>query len=219
MSRVVFECDFAEAKEPHFAKYHDGSRLRDKIPTNLYLECSRRWQELGIQLELDSCKPWWAGLLISILTLIQSGYSYESGVDKQLLKKVPIERRRYLESPDAALLAFEQAPQSEQILYLQKYCTDKESVIAQTGALYTAWRTSDLEHLSAILNERLGALPFAFGALVTNRNQIWASKIIKLLQDTEPTLFVLGALHYVGPSSIPACLRSSSCELILEKVI
>ena len=107
MSRVVFESDLSHASVPDFATSQDGCQLHEVLPADLYAKCTQRWAELGIQKNLDSCKPWWAGLLIATATATKSGFSLERGVDQQILAKVSSDRRVYLESPNAPLLAWE----------------------------------------------------------------------------------------------------------------
>lgn len=84
MSRVVFESNLANVKEPDFSTYKNAGRLHKNLPSDLYTRCSLRWQELTIEVTLDSCKPWWAALLIAIRTAMKNGFSHERGVDRQI---------------------------------------------------------------------------------------------------------------------------------------
>jgi uncharacterized protein YbaP (TraB family) len=44
-------------------------------------------------------------------------------------------------------------------------------------------------------------LPYLYNAMVTQRNQEWAVVAKRLLSDTTPALFIVGALHTVGSGS------------------
>lgn len=209
MSRVVFESDISNAKAPDFATYQDGRRLHQIIPADLYAKCTELWKALNIDANLDLCKPWSAALLIGISIAMKNGFSLDRGVEQQLLASVSADRRAYLEHPDRASLPFDQAPMSEQVLQLHVCSVGEEAIMAVFMSLYKAWRSSDLETLSSILNNYMAILPSTYAGLINERNRAWAPTIVNFLTDPDSTLFVLGALHYVGIDKFPDCLNGS----------
>lgn len=217
MSRVMFECDLSNATVPDFATYQDGCQLYEILPTDMYAKCARLWEGLNLGGNLGSCKPWWAALLISLATAIKNGFSLDRGVEKQLLVNISADRRAYLENPHMAMLPFEQAPISEQILFLKKSCAGEEAIMAEYRKIYSAWRSSDLTALSKILDDHMAILPSMYTTLIIRRNQMWAPEITELMTDPSPTLFVLGALHYVGSNRFPDCLDGPH-KYVFQKV-
>ena len=217
MSRVVFESDLSNASVPDFATYQDGCQLHEIVPADMYAKCTQRWDELNINESLASCKPWYAALLIVMRTVMKNGFSRERGVDQQLFTNVSSDRRAYLEDPDTASLAFEHAPISEQLFLLETSCMGEEAIMAEFTSLYAAWRSSDLTALSNILDDHMARLPSTYTALVGERNRMWSPEIVTFLEDPNPTLFVLGVLHYVGSNKFPDCLNDPH-EYVFQKV-
>ncbi len=93
----------------------------------------------------------------------------------------------------------------------------EEAIMAEFTSLYAAWRSSDLTALSNILDDQMARLPTTYTALLADRNRMWSPEIVKFLEDPNPTLFVLGALHYVGSNKFPDCLNDPH-EYVFQKV-
>lgn len=214
VSRVVFECDFSQWKEPAFGVYDIGCQLNDVVPPHVFTQCVKRWGALGIRAKLDQCKPWWAMQVITINTIMTSGFT--AGVDTQLFARTNPAQRGYLESPEAYYLAMNGTPLLEQVSLLEG-CCDEEKFRSQLNSTYAAWRASDLTGLSRLLDTLAAKAPLTLYATLGWRNRAWTPKIVQLLADATPTLFVMGALHYVGTDKIQDCLNDGH-KYVFERV-
>ena len=204
-SKVVFESDLSITDTPEFTSLEDSDSLDGLVPSDLYSSAAERWNALDIPWDLKSQKPWWAGILIALITSIRNGYATEKGVDRQLWDACEKGTRHVLEDLNV-LKTFDDAPFIEQQTMLEQ-AIDTEATLGEIAALVTAWRSFDLPSLESILDEKLAMLPITFGELLCGRNSKWTPKIIEHIQGGEPTIFVFGALHYVGECAIPKLLE------------
>jgi len=215
--RIVFESDLSKGRFPAEATYQDGNRLQEFVPSDIYAKCARLWAELELKDELSVCKPWWAAMQIGLAVAAQNGFLLNHGVEQQLLKQLSLIQPVYLEDPRAAILPFIESPLSEQAIMLAQCSKGEASIMKEFRFVHESWRHSDLSALSKYLDEKRAEAPKTYTALIDERNEAWAPLINKFLHDSEPTLFVLGILHFVGKNKIPDCLNNLN-RVVLQQV-
>jgi len=79
--------------------------------------------------------------------------------------------------------------------------------------LTRTWLISDLVDFHAILDETLTMCPSVFYPTIIQRNQEWGLVAKRLCADKSPTLFIVGALHTVGPDSFVEQMRANGLRL------
>lgn len=86
-------------------------------------------------------------------------------------------------------------------------------MIANIGALHSAWERSDVTALEALQTESpLGSIPTMRHAFFTARNENWARTIATRGPSEKRQLLVVGAMHLVGPESLLETLSRCGLE-------
>lgn len=215
VKKVFFEAK-PENQKREAMSLAPGTSLKDLISTDLYKSTSSKWQELGVQIKMDSLKPWAVAQIIGELTQTQNGYSWEHGVENQLRNLCNPDQMEYLEEPGNEISIYDPAPHSEHVYLLQE-SVDSGKYLSILSGMVTAWRKFDLEYYENLLKERLKILPHIHEAMVHKRTRSWFPRILKTISAKEPTLFAVGALHLVGEVGIPNLLKEEGIQTVLLK--
>lgn len=150
----------------------------------------------------DAFKPWMAGLTLTVLPLIQQGYSLDSGVEEELGKLAgPDKPRGALETIEYQLGLFDGMEQDAQIEFMLAAADTIDKIKPMLDSMIAEWAEGDADGLAAIMNAELGD-PAVAEALLYTRNGNWAEWIEDRL-DTPGTVFVaVGAGHLAGERSV-----------------
>lgn len=157
-------------------------------------------------------KPWLAGLQLSVMQLLKTGYSPESGVETVLLRDATLANkpRGYFETAEQQIRLFDQLSERDQIEML---VAGARFIVEDPNGLDTlvdAWSSGDVEALGAQL-----ASVDAFGsqavydAVLTQRNRNWVPLIEALLETPGTTFVAVGAGHLAGEHSVIGMLESN----------
>lgn len=157
--------------------------------------------------QFDVMKPWFAGLNLSMLPLLMSGYTPDSGVEKVLMEKAGDKARGALETPEFQLGLFNDLPQSAQIAFLMEAAEGVGEATQTLDRMVAEWVKGDAEKLAEIMNEGMND-PVLMDALLHSRNANWA-KWIEQRMATPGTVFIaVGAGHLAGEKSVQDMLAA-----------
>ena len=150
----------------------------------------------------DAFKPWMAGLTLTVLPLMQQGYSPDAGVEEELGKMAgPDKPRGALETIEYQLGLFDGMDQDAQIDFMLAAADTVDEIKPMLDAMVAEWAAGDAEGLAEIMNSELGD-PAVAESLLYTRNGNWAEWIDTRL-DTPGTVFVaVGAGHLAGERSV-----------------
>lgn len=150
----------------------------------------------------DAFKPWMAGLTLTVLPLMQQGYSLDAGVEEELDKLAgPDKPRGALETIEYQLGLFDGMEQHAQVQFMLAAADTVDEIKPMLDAMVAEWAEGDAEGLAEIMNAELGD-PAVAEALLYSRNANWAEWIDTRL-DTPGTVFVaVGAGHLAGARSV-----------------
>jgi uncharacterized protein YbaP (TraB family) len=163
----------------------------------------------------DQMKPWMAGLTVSMLPLLQQGYSPESGVEKVLLGKVGDARQDALETVEFQLGIFDSLPQDAQIAYLMEAVDDVDEAKSFLDSMVTEWAEGDADGLAALMNEGMDD-PVLAEKLLFQRNANWAEWIETRLATPGTVFIAVGAGHLAGEKSVQDYLAKR--EITVERI-
>ena len=190
-----------------------GSSLRALLTEEDRTTYEAAMSSLGVPVEaFDAFKPWMAGLTLTVLPLMQQGYSLEAGVEKRLLKLAgPDKPLDALETVEFQLGLFDGMEQNDQIAFLIASASTIDQVTPTLNAMVDRWAEGDVEGLAAIMNQELSD-PAVAEALLYSRNANWAEWIDARL-DTPGTVFMaVGAGHLAGDRSVQDLLAQRGIE-------
>ncbi len=160
---------------------------------------------------IQTMKPWFAAINISVFQMIEGGFDPEAGVENQI--EADVSGRdvdyAYLETVEQQLGEFAGLDMCTQIEFLMMTVESLDQGTELLDLLVAEWADGDMEGLAALM-----ASPEAFGsevaydALLKNRNERWVSLIEDLLDAPGTKLVAVGAGHLAGPDSVITMLES-----------
>ncbi len=171
---------------------------------------------LGLPVEaFDQFEPWMAGLTLTLLPLMQQGYSPDAGVEKQLLSLAGADMELgALETIEFQIGIFDGMPMEDQIDFMLASAEQTGEAKAILDAMVAEWVAGDPDGLAEVMNEGLEADPDLAEALLYNRNANWAEWIDTRL-DTPGSVFVaVGAGHLAGERSVQDLLEARGIESV-----
>lgn len=160
----------------------------------------------------DRFEPWMAGLTLTVLPLVQQGYSPDAGVEKQLEAKAGTEKARgALETVEFQMGIFDSMPQEAQVEFLVAAADAVEETKPMLDKMVAEWLEGDADALAAIMNEEMTD-PVVAEALLYGRNANWA-EWIDARMDQPGTVFVaVGAGHLAGARSVQDLLAQRGID-------
>ncbi|MEL6529021.1 MAG: TraB/GumN family protein [Pseudomonadota bacterium] len=149
----------------------------------------------------DRLEPWMAALSLTMLPLMQQGYSPDAGVDKVILSKAGDKEQQALETAEFQIGIFDGLPQESQITFMMEAAEGIDEVKPMLDRMVAEWVEGDADELAAIMNEGMTD-PMVAEMLLYSRNKTWAEWIDTRL-DSPGTIFIaVGAGHLAGEKSV-----------------
>ncbi|NVE93758.1 TraB/GumN family protein [Altererythrobacter lutimaris] len=149
----------------------------------------------------DQFEPWYAGMMMSLVPLMQQGYSPDAGVEAVLIKQAGEIDKDALETVEFQLGVFDGLPQDAQVKFLIEASESVDEIKPMLDAMVAEWLEGDAEGLADIMNESLDDEALA-EALLYYRNRNWADWI-ETRMDAPGTVFMaVGAGHLAGEKSV-----------------
>lgn len=188
-----------------------GTKLRSLLTKEQTATYEEAFTKLGLPPQVaeqfDTFKPWFAGLNLSMLPLLMSGYTPDSGVEKVLLTKAGNKPQGALETAEFQFGVFDNLPQEAQIAFLMEAATGVEEGKTVLDRMVAAWVKGDAEQLAAIMNEGMDD-PALMDALLHSRNANWADWIAERMEQPGTVFIAVGAGHLAGEKSVQDMLAA-----------
>ncbi|MXO90201.1 TraB/GumN family protein [Pontixanthobacter aquaemixtae] len=203
-----------QAQQAFLAKANlpEGQSLRDLLSEEQKESYEAAMTKLGLPVaSFDTFEPWFAAINLSMLPLLQAGYSPDAGVETVLEAKVPDTPRGELETIEFQVGVFDGLPMESQIKFLMETADGVDEIVPSLDAMVNEWAKGDPETLGDLMNEGFSD-PALAEALLYKRNSNWAQWIDTRL-DTPGTVFIaVGAGHLAGEQSVQDALASIGIE-------
>ena len=150
----------------------------------------------------DRFEPWMADLTLTVLPLVQQGYSPDAGVEKQLEGKAGAGiQRGALETVEYQIGIFDSMAAEAQIEFLIAAAEMVEETKPMLDAMVAEWLEGDADALAAIMNEEMSD-PVVAEALLYKRNANWAEWIDARMEQPGTVFIAVGAGHLAGERSV-----------------
>lgn len=192
--------------------YPPSERLSDKLNADDRAAFEKAAGDLGLPaFQLDTMKPWLAGITLAEAMITKAGYDATSGVERKLAPSATGAGKqiRKLETVEQQLLAFADVPEKAQLRFLMDgvHQMDKEETVLD--GMVKAWAAGDVDQLEKIMiEEDFQEMPEIYDALLVKRNRNWAKQIDELIDAEAGTFFIaVGAAHLVGNDSVIQMLK------------
>jgi uncharacterized protein YbaP (TraB family) len=193
--------------------YPPSEKLSDRLSPEDRAAFRASVTELGLPFfQIDSMKPWLAGVSISEALVRRAGYDVNSGVERRLAPAAQAAGKeiRKFETVEEQLLVFADMPEDTQIRFLMEGVRQIGEAPAILDGMVKAWAAGDVAGLEKLLIEDdLGATPEVYEALLVRRNANWTGEIDTLIR-TEPGVFfvAVGGAHLIGEDSVNEMLKA-----------
>jgi uncharacterized protein YbaP (TraB family) len=162
-------------------------------------------------------KPWFLGMTLQSLALLQAGYDPEYGIDKHFLTKATGKKKILeLEGIDEQIDLLAGLNDQEQELFLLYTINDLKQAVKEADQVVEAWRAGAVKRLETIIDQN--ALPDQrfkpiYEKLVIKRNKKMAALIENYLKSNDTCFVVLGAAHLIGKEGIVQLLKDKGYQV------
>jgi hypothetical protein len=151
------------------------------------------------------------GLSLSMIPLMQQGYSPDSGVEKIVISKAGDKPREALETAEFQLGIFDNLPTDQQVAFLMSAVDGVDEVKTMLDAMVAEWVEGDADSLAEIMNDGMDD-PALAEALLYQRNANWAEWIEDRLAEPGTVFIAVGAGHLAGEKSVQDYLSEKGIE-------
>lgn len=177
--------------------------LRDMLDAEQRTKYEGGLAKIGLPANaFDRFEPWMAGLTLTVLPLVQQGYSPDAGVEKQLEAKAGANKARgALETVEYQIGIFDSMAAEAQVEFLVAAAEAVEETKPMLDKMVAEWLEGDADALAAIMNDELGD-PAVAEALLYKRNANWAEWIDARMEQPGTVFVAVGAGHLAGERSV-----------------
>lgn len=164
----------------------------------------------------DQFKPWLTGLTLSLIPLIQQGYTPGAGVEKVLLSKAGDKPQGALETAEFQFDIFDRMEPAAQVSFLMEAAEGMDEVKPMLDRMVAAWAMGNADELASVMNEGMTD-PAVAEALLYSRNANWASWIATRLDEPGTAFVAVGAGHLAGERSVQDYLAGNGITVTRVK--
>ncbi|KUO57395.1 MAG: hypothetical protein APF82_10245 [Sphingomonadales bacterium BRH_c42] len=157
-------------------------------------------------------EPWYAGMMVSMLPLLQQGYSPDQGVEAVLLKNADGKTKQALETLEKQINVFDTLPQQSQMRFLIDAADNVDKIKQKLDAMVAEWLEGDADALAVLMNEGMDDKTLA-DALLYQRNREWAQWLEERLATPGAVFVAVGAGHLAGEQSVQEWLEGRGLEV------
>lgn len=153
---------------------------------------------------------------MSIIPLMQQGYTPGAGVEKVLLSKVGDKPQGALETAEFQLGIFNGMDQAAQITFMMEAIEGMDETAPMLNRMVAEWAEGDADELAVIMNEGMTD-PAVAEALLYSRNANWAEWIDTRLDQPGSVFIAVGAGHLAGTKSVQDYLATKGITVTRVK--
>jgi uncharacterized protein YbaP (TraB family) len=160
--------------------------------------------------QLDSLRPWLAGLSLAIAPVVRAGYDPQSGVETVLKARAEAAGKPVsgFETIDQQVRILAGLSEETQLDFLRATLDSFNDATTDLDALVEAWATGDVEGINRLgVEEMRSASEEIYQALLVRRNADWAGQIQTLLAGSGTTFIAVGSAHLAGDESVQEILQ------------
>lgn len=209
---LAFETNFDLQPNLALARYKADTSLSENVSAGLFADTRRMWTEYGFdEAELESFKPWWVAFRLMNAAMSNHGFKGEQGIDRRVVNHAKKKDTTlfFLESIDAGLKPFANAPRQEHETFLSRVVQHTSEGLEDVASLITAWESGIPKNLLPVVERALSLMPITYAGALAGRNKTWIRHLLRLARSGKSTVAVVGVLHLVGPDSIPDLLAAA----------
>lgn len=157
----------------------------------------------------ERMRPWLAGMMLSVLPMMQQGYEADAGVDRAVTAAAGDARPRTFETAADQIGFFANLSDEAQREFLLDGIRGANEDASEMDAMSGAWERGDLGTLERMaLDDFERDYPELFEVLFTRRNRAWVETLTHELDGDGVDFVAVGAAHLLGDGGIVELLRA-----------
>lgn len=188
----------------------NGRRLADILGPALFAKASRLAEEAAVPLGLlEYAEPWFAAVNVEMMLLMRAGFSQDQGIEAHFAARAAIDQKEIFGfETTAEQLGFldSLSIEAQKDMFIQSL-VEGISIGEVMDSLVEAWHRGDTQFMEENLLADMQEMPELNQVIVVDRNIAWTNRIEDMLDDGDDYLVIVGALHLVGNSGVPALLQ------------
>ena len=197
------------------AIYADTRTLQTELSDSLYAKLADVLFQFGIPIQnFDIFQPWFIGLTITALQMVQLEYNPELGIDRYFFARAKEHNKETigLESAEYQIDLLSSLSDVDQELFLQQTIDESDQLENQLGEITNAWEIGDIDKLD-LLNEGLREYPVLYEKLIVERNNNWLKQIEGYIGENRNILVIVGAAHFPGNDGLIYLLKEKGYQV------
>jgi len=182
----------------------------------LYEQAETAAAAIDIPLELLSkSEPWLAAITVEQMNLSRIGFNPAFGIEMHYSSRAIADGKEILgfESFEEQIGFLDGLSIEAQRELLVQTLTEGAGIRSLMDEVIAAWRRGDITYLEDSLLDEIEQYPELSETLVEARNRRWVDVIETLLGEQEDYLVIVGALHLVGNTGVPALLDARGIRI------
>jgi uncharacterized protein YbaP (TraB family) len=214
---AVFEVDIAEMQRPENAQrmllkalLPAGKTLEAELGKETYARLKGKAAGMGLELgALGQFRPWYVGILISMVKLQQLGFAQGYGVDRHYHAGAVKAKKEVvgLETGEYAIDVLAELAGEKPDEFMNQVLDDLDIIEKQMAEIVKAWFAGDTKSIEDTILKSFKDHPGIYKALVIERNRKWLPKIEQFLKGQKKHFVCVGTAHVVGKDSLLDLLR------------
>ncbi len=192
------------------ALYRDGTSLQQNISPETYQLAEQRARELGIDLlQMSRLKPWFVAFSLTSVKLQKMGFDPNFGLDRVLADQAKSGGKaiRGLETLEFQIGLLDQFSPPEQDSMLRQTLSELDLLDKSLDQVVQSWSLGDARALEQLVLAGMKEYPQIYEKIVVDRNRRWLPDLVKMLEQGEKALVVVGAAHLVGKNGVIELLK------------
>ncbi len=185
-----------------------GQSLRSKLSVADRIQFENALFGLGIpSSSFDALEPWMAFMTISLIPMMQAGYSPEIGVESILTQAATADEKPMigLEGFEEQLGFLDSLDEQLQITILNSTVQQIHSIRTMMRSLEELWATGRIDELGEAMQESMHGYAESeefTNAILYKRNHAWARWVNERMKQSGNVLMAVGAGHLTGDQSL-----------------
>jgi uncharacterized protein len=187
------------------ALYPEGDDLMNHLPTDTKRAFQKICREYNIQgHNLIKLRPWMAAQNLLQMIYVRAQVRLGDDLEKYFYRRVTEDEKplAFLQSPDDTINMFDAMNEKDQIRLLDKSMHDAQTLTNFLTRVEAAWKASDMDAATGIINESFADYPDVRKALFQSRHAKWADELQSQAGIEEQVFALVSLSSLVGPDNL-----------------
>jgi uncharacterized protein YbaP (TraB family) len=188
-----------------YAQDTSGKTLSSRLSPAGREKLAKRLAAMGAPATaLDTLKPFFASLTLTMLEAQKLGMDGKNGADKIITEAAKKNGKKLgdLETAEFQLSMFDALPAEKQVAMLESTLDQLDEIPALFGQMKTLWNAGDAEGFAKLMQSMSAESPESYKIIFSDRNAKWAEWVDQRLDKPGTVFMAVGTGHLAGKDSV-----------------